>query len=214
MVKQGDRQLAQFTKVVTQKDELRELMGKPSQFAVKKVISSLDEHCRTLISLSPFLVLSTSNSEGHCDASPRGDHPGFVQVLDDKTLLIPERPGNKRVDSLTNILSNPRAGLLFLIPGMGETLRINGKACIVRDEELLQRMAVKGKLPLAAVAVEVEEIFIHCAKSIKRSGLWSGNLADPLPSAAMMLTDHMKIPGVTAEQTEARLQDGYANRLY
>ncbi|MFC7373483.1 pyridoxamine 5'-phosphate oxidase family protein [Fictibacillus iocasae] len=203
-----------FQHRITDKAELRSFMGEPSEFAQKKVITRLDEHCRTLLSLSPFLVLSTSDSEGRCDASPRGDHAGFVQVLDEKTLLIPERPGNKRVDSLSNILSNPHVGLLFLIPGMGETLRINGKACIVKDEHLLEMMAVNNKLPLVAIAVEVEEIFIHCAKSIKRSGLWSGNFAANLPSAAKMLTDHMKIPGVTAEQTEARLQDGYKNRLY
>jgi uncharacterized protein len=138
-------------------------------------------------------------------------------VLDEKHLVIPERTGNKRVDSLRNILSNPRIGLLFLIPGLGETLRVNGKACLVKDDELLEQMAVKGQKPLIGIGVEVEECFIHCAKAFKRSRLWEPDSwanKEILPSAAKMLFEHAKLPGTTAEKINERLQEGYTKRLY
>lgn len=204
-----------YNSIVSSEEELRSIIGFPSELVDRKVIAIIDSHCRDFISRSPFLVLSTSDASGCCDVSPRGDAPGFVHVLDDSRLVIPERPGNRRIDSMRNLLSNPRVGLIFFIPGMGETLRINGRACIIRDEDLLERMAVNGRRPLLGIAVEAEECFLHCAKAMKRSRLWEPeSWSGLLPSASKILADHAKLPGVTAEQIEERLREGYAQRLY
>jgi uncharacterized protein len=205
------------TKVITTADELKEKFGTPSELVKNKVINYLDHHCIDFISRSPFLLLSTSNQNGKCDVSPRGDHAGFVKIIDEKRFLIPERPGNKRMDSFYNILSNPHAGLIFLIPGLEETLRINGKASLVQDEELLEEMAINGKNPLIAIAIEVEECYIHCAKAFKRSGLWQPNSWPPatsLPSAAEILSSHAKTANLTVEEVEERLKESYTKRLY
>ncbi|WP_409270064.1 pyridoxamine 5'-phosphate oxidase family protein [Neobacillus sp. SCS-31] len=197
--------------------ELRALAGKPSVRALNKVIDHLDDHCREFIAKSPFLTLATSGPGGRCDVSPRGDAPGFVLVLDDHHLFIPERPGNKRMDSVQNILHNPNVGLLFMIPGLGETLRINGKAYVCRDQELIERTAAYGKTPLFGIGVEVEECFAHCAKAFLRSGLWKPDTwlsEDSQPSMPKMLADHCKMPDMTAEDVEKALQEGYATRLY
>src|SRR5213594_2046599 len=161
-----------FKHVVTTESELRDLLGSPSQRAIKKDVAVLDEHCRAFIARSPFLLLATSSATGRCDVSPKGDAPGFVLVLDDTHLVVPDRPGNRRLDGMGNLLANPRVGLLFLIPGKAETLRINGRAWIVRDEDLLERLAHEGRRPQLAIGVEVEECFMHCAKAFKRSKLW------------------------------------------
>ena len=153
-------------------DELEGLIGSPSELAVKKRLDQLDEHMKTFIAESPFLLLGTVDRRGRCDVSPRGDGFGLARVLDPKTLVIPERRGNRRADSLRNILETGRVGLLFLIPGKGETLRVNGRACVIRDEEVLAPLAVEGKLPLVGIAVEVEECFLQCAKAMIRSKLW------------------------------------------
>jgi uncharacterized protein len=206
-----------FKEVVSSEEELRSIIGYPSELAKRKVISYIDHHCRDFISRSPFVVISTADSSGFCDASPRGDMPGFVHVLDEKRLVIPERPGNRRIDSLRNILSNPRIGLLFFIPGLGETLRVNGKAFLVKDEDLLERMVVQEKKPLLGIGVEVEECFIHCAKAFKRSRLWEVESWEPnetLPSAAKIYADHAKLPDMTEEDIAKRLQEGYKKRLY
>lgn len=203
--------------VVTSAEELQEWLGTPSQLAANKVIDHLDTHVRHFISLSPFLTMSTADANGHCDVSPRGDAPGFVLVLDEKRLVIPERPGNKRIDSIRNILSNPRVGLLFLIPGLEETLRINGRAVVVRDAELLAKMAVNGRSPLLGIVVEVEECFVHCAKALKRSGLWKPETwqeREHLPNPARMIADHVKLPGVTTEKVAGMLEESYTKRLY
>ncbi|HWK22493.1 MAG TPA: pyridoxamine 5'-phosphate oxidase family protein [Ureibacillus sp.] len=206
-----------FENTIKSEEELRSIIGDPSELVKNKVINHLDHHCIDFISKSPFLVLSTSDKYGYCDASPRGDKPGFVLVLNEKQLVIPERPGNKRIDSLRNILSNPQIGLLFFIPGLGETLRINGHATIVNDEELRNKMAVGDKVPLLGIGVEVEECFIHCAKAFKRSGLWDVNTwaeEDELPSAAKMLQEHAKLDNSSVEDIQKRLNDGYRDRLY
>ena len=161
-----------FHDVVTGPEELRELIGHPIELAVRMQLTALDQHCRAFIAHSPFLLIGTSNSVSQGDVSPKGDPPGFVQVLDDRTLVIPDRPGNRRLDTLMNIVGNPEVGLLFLVPGMEETLRVNGRATIVRDEELLDSMIVNGKRPLLAIVVEVHHAFLHCAKAFKRSRLW------------------------------------------
>lgn len=206
-----------FRDVIATEEELRQMLPSPSKLAANKVISHLDDHCRDFIARSPFLTMSTADGAGHCDVSPRGDAPGFVLVLDDKHLVIPERIGNNRVDSIRNILSNPQIGLLFLIPGLGETLRINGSACVVRDPELLARMAAQGKSPHLAIGVEVEECFIHCAKAFKRSQLWQpDSWGDPanLPNVSQILVDHVKLPNLTAADVSASLQESYSKRLY
>lgn len=203
--------------MIKTEEELRSIIGFPSELVKRKVITYLDQNCREFIEKSPFLILSTSNHLGLCDASPRGDMPGFVLLLDENHLLIPERPGNKRIDSMRNILENPNVGLLFLIPGLGETLRINGKAYLVQDEELLEQRAVKGKKPLIGIVVRVEECFIHCAKAIKRSKLWEPEAWEDkelLPSAAKIILEHTKMPGTTEAEIAKRLQEGYKNRLY
>ncbi|OFW77123.1 MAG: phosphohydrolase, partial [Alicyclobacillus sp. RIFOXYA1_FULL_53_8] len=172
-----------FEQRISTEEELRELLGYPSELVRQKVINHWDRHYREFIDLSPFILMSTANLHGECDVSPRGDSPGFALVLDDKHLVIPERPGNRRMDSLRNILSNPYIGLIFLIPGLEETLRVNGKASILRDESLLGTMGVNGRTPMVAIGIEVEECYIHCAKSLKRSRLWQ---AETWPDLAVL----------------------------
>lgn len=196
-------------------ETLRAHLGEPSDLVRRKKIRQLDPHCRRFIALSPFLVLSTADAEGGCDASPRGDAPGFVSVLDDGRLLIPERRGNKLADSLLNILENPRVGLIFLIPGVDETLRVNGRAGLTRQPDLLAPLAVKDKAPELGILVEVEEAYLHCGKAMIRARLW-----DPasrierasLPSLGQMIAD--QVSGCDPDETEAYVQESYRNRLY
>ncbi len=172
--------------------ELRALHAPTSDLVKKKCVDRLDRHCRDFIALSPFLVLGTANAEGKADVSPRGDPPGFVKVLDDRTLLIPDRPGNNLLDSLSNIVANPEVGLLFVIPGFDETLRVNGRAAVVRDAALLAPLAVEGKTPKVAIRVAVREVYLHCAKSFRRARLWDPAARVPrstLPSLGKMVMD-------------------------
>ncbi len=162
---------------------------------MKKQLAALDVHCRSFIAKSPFVLLGTSGTDGRCDVSPKGDRAGFVLVLDEQTLAIPDRPGNKRLDSLQNIVTNPHVGLLFLIPGMDETLRVNGTAELVRDDALLDRLAVEGKRPLLGIVVHVEETFLHCARSFLRAQLWDPEhfmARDEMPTLARMITDQTR----------------------
>ncbi|MFJ5760995.1 pyridoxamine 5'-phosphate oxidase family protein [Neobacillus sp. NPDC093182] len=207
----------QFKELIGSEEELRALIGFPSELVERKLITYLDHNCEEYISKSPFLVISSSDSSGKCDVSPRGDMPGFVKVLNEKYLIIPERPGNKRIDTMRNILANPNVGLLFMIRGLGETLRVNGKACFVRDSELLEQMEVKGRKPLLGIGVEVEECFIHCAKAFKRSGLWKASSwaeKETLPTAAKIIFEHANLPGSSIESIEERLTESYNKRLY
>ncbi|MFE8702970.1 pyridoxamine 5'-phosphate oxidase family protein [Cytobacillus sp. FJAT-54145] len=206
-----------FTDVIQTEEELRTLLGFPSKTVQNKTISYLDHNCMEFISKSPFLMLSTADAEGNCDTSPRGDAPGFVHVLDQKHLVIPERPGNRRMDSLRNILSNKRVGLLFLIPGLEETLRINGEAWVVRDEEILHKMQAFGKDPLLGIVVKVEECFVHCAKAFKRSHLWQPDSwlsKETLPNMPKMLAEHVNLPDVDEESMVELLEESYTKRLY
>ncbi|TLS35475.1 pyridoxamine 5'-phosphate oxidase family protein [Pseudalkalibacillus caeni] len=206
-----------FKNLISSEEELRDIIGNPGELAANKVISYLDKNCNDFISKSPFLVLSTSNTAGACDASPRGDSPGFVLTVDEKHLVIPERPGNRRIDSIKNILENPHVGLIFVIPGLEETLRINGKASITRDPELLSRMEVKGRSPLVAIGIEVEEAFIHCAKAFKRSGLWNHQSwleKEKLPHIAKVLAEHASLPDYSTEKVSEGLKESYTERLY
>ncbi|MSP68573.1 MAG: pyridoxamine 5'-phosphate oxidase family protein [Alphaproteobacteria bacterium] len=187
-----------------------------TEIATRKVLRALDRHCRDFIALSPFLCLGTCDRHGKADVSPRGDAPGFVCVLDDRTLLIPDRRGNNRLDSLTNVVDNPAVGLLFLVPGVEETLRINGRGRIVDDPTLLAASAVDGKAPATGLLVTVEEAFLHCAKALKRSRLWSGDYRvqrDRYPTAGRVFKDHSGIAR-SAEENEAFIQENYRTKLY
>jgi PPOX class probable FMN-dependent enzyme len=206
-----------FNQSLRTEAELRALLGEPSHLVQNKSISFIDSHCKDFIALSPILFLATADATGHCDVSPRGDQAGFVQVLDHQHLLIPERPGNKRADALRNILSNPHIGLIFIVPGLEETLRINGKACITQDQELLSSVSAQGRIPQVGIGVQVEECFIHCAKSFKRSNLFdfaSWPEKDRLPSAAQIVADHVNTPEVTEASVDQALQESYEKRLY
>ena len=206
-----------FKRTIETKEALKELVGTPSSLAVHKVIDHLDEHCKAFIARAPFLVIATSDKSGHCDASPRGDEPGFVSVLDQKHLLIPERRGNKRLDSLYNILENQHIGLIFLIPGFRETLRVNGKATIVTDEEFLSPLAVSNAVPVVGIGVEVEECYLHCGKAMIRSNLWnpsSWSSNEHLPRAGEILAAHASRNTQSAIEMEERLAEGYTRGLY
>lgn len=202
--------------VVTSVEELTTLLGPPSERAVRKELDHLDRHCRAFIAASPFLLLGTAGAGGRCDVTPRGDAPGSVLVLDDRTLAIAERPGNRRLDSIRNLLVNPHAGLLFLVPGREDTLRVNGRAVVVRDEDLLARLAAAGKRPQVAIVVAVQEVFLHCNKAFRRSHLWEpATWPDPesLPSLGCMLADHAELPG-PVDEIERTLEDAMARTLY
>ncbi len=206
-----------FHDTVRTEAELRGIMGTPGELAAGKQLDRLDRHCRSFIALSPFVLVGTFDAGGACDVSPRGDDPGFVTVLDEKTLAIPERPGNRRLDSLLNVLQTGSVGLLFLVPGFEETLRINGRASVVRDADILERIAARGKPPAVAIGVEVEECFLHCAKAFKRSGLWEAQgwpERSALPSLGQMFRDQGAVPGASAKDLEGRIEESYAKRLY
>lgn len=172
--------------------ELRAHFATPGRLAVLKQLDRLDHNCRRFIELSPFLCLATSRQDGLADNSPRGDAPGFVQVLDERTLLIPDRPGNNRLDSMANIIHNPNVGLLFFIPGVTETLRVNGRARLITSVDLLARFEVRGRAPKVAILVEVAEAFLHCSKALIRSRLWQEDARvdrKVLPSLGRMIAD-------------------------
>ena len=198
-------------------DQVRAVIGEPHELVVLKVRPELDEHCRAFIARSPFVALGTVDAAGNADVSPRGDPPGFVKVLDEGTLAIPERPGNKLMDSLANILETGIVGILFVIPGIEETLRVNGKATITDDPELLATMEVEGKPPKLAVVVRVEEAYLHCAKAFKRSQLWDPSVQverAALPSLGRMLRDQIRPKDMTAADIDAYAEDDYRTRLY
>lgn len=157
---------------IATEDALRALLPEPTELVSSKVATRLNALTRQFIERSPFLLLASSDANGHIDVSPRGDPSGFVQILDDETLLIPERPGNRIADSLRNILHNPRVGLLFVVPGVGETFRVNGRATLVTDRALLEPCAVEGKVPKLGILVDIECAFTHCSKAFLRSQLW------------------------------------------
>lgn len=153
--------------------QLRELLGEPAALTYRKVQDRITPLTRTLIERSPFVCLATANAQGDCDVSPRGDPAGFVRILDEQTLLLPERPGNRLADSLRNIVSNPRVGLLFVIPGVTDTFRVNGRATLTTDVALLSASSVEGKTPKLGIIVDVEQAYTHCSKAFIRSDFWN-----------------------------------------
>ena len=187
---------------VTDEAALRALHHAPMSRATDKVLTALDNHCRQIISLSPFCLLSTQGAGG-ADVSPRGDPPGFVRILDDRTLLLPDRVGNNRLDGMANVLSNPAVGMLFLVPGMSETLRVNGKARITDDPGLLADSEMQGRAPKIGLLIAIEEAFMHCAKALVRSDLWNPDRhidRSQLASYPAMLRDHVE--GLTDEEND------------
>jgi len=196
-------------------DGLRSIYKQPNQRALEKQITWLDPHCKKFIELSPFLVLSTQGPDGWGDVSPKGDAPGFVAILDDNTVAIPDRLGNNRLDTLTNLIRNPGVGLMFLVPGVGETLRINGTAEIRDDDELRERFAVNGRLPATVIVVTVKEAYLHCAKAIMRSNLWDGDIQvdrSLLPSVGEMIRDQRG--STDPAETQAEMVEYYKKNLY
>ena len=194
-------------RTITSEQELRDLYGHPGERAVAKERPVLNADCRAFIAHAPFLVMGTAGADGRCDVSPKGDAPGFVHVLDERHLAIPDRLGNNRLDGLRNILENDHVGLIFFIPGREDTLRVNGRARIARDEALLDRLAVNGKRPVTALVVEVEQAFMHCARAFKRAGLWEPARwpdAAGVRSMQRMIWDLLPVkpPGQTVEEYE------------
>ena len=194
--------------VIETVEELRSSYGEPSERAVKKSLDRLDRHCRRFIELSPFVVIASSGADGRADCSPRGDAAGFVAVLDDRTVLLPDRRGNNRADSLNNVLENPYVGLLFMIPGADETLRLNGRAALTTDPILLDPLAVNGRAQRSGLVVEVEEVFLQCTKALVRAKLWADesrvDRKAALPSFGQMLADHVGLPDGEAVDRELR----------
>jgi PPOX class probable FMN-dependent enzyme len=200
---------------LTGRASVRAHYGAPSEMSLAKELTRLDKHCRAFIALSPFVVLASSDAQGRCDSTPRGDAPGFVAVLDDVTLAIPDRSGNKRVDTMLNVMDNPRLGALFLVPGINETLRVNGRVRISLEPALLASMAVNGKLPNAITLLAVEEVYFQCAKALLRSDLWNPEKRVPrgtFPSLGRVLADQIK--GTEAERLEQAIDERYRNALY
>lgn len=205
-----------FREVITTEAELRKIIGEPSELVLNKVVASLDGHCRQFIAKSPFVLVATVDAEGLVDVSPKGDPAGFVRVLDDNTLAIPDRLGNRRVDTFRNLLQNPNAGLIFLVPGRRDTLRVSGKAEIVRDGELRATMAVKGRAPELALVLHVERALFHCAKCTIRSSLWDPAGwpdASDVSSPAESLLAHAR-PQASIADMQKLIDEDIRERLY
>jgi uncharacterized protein len=206
-----------FEHRITTMDELRALIPPPDAPAVHKDIDHVDVHCRAFIARSPFLVIASTGADGSCDASPKGGDPGFVRVLDDHRLAIPDYPGNRRLDSWTNILATGRLQLIFFIPGVLETLRISGRGCLTRDPAVLGLLDDRGRTPKLALGVEVEVAFLQCGKSLKRSALWdpaTWPAKEDVPKAARVFADHIDLPGITEEAAVHHLAEDYEKNLW
>jgi hypothetical protein len=212
----GDVRFSEYSEIVTSVEEIRATIAEPTQASVDKVIDRLDDYCRAIIAKSPFIMIASANPDGQPDISPKGDPLGFVRVLDEKHLAIPERPGNRRLDTFINLLDNPNVAIIFMIPGKGETLRVKGEARIVRDEALRETMAVKGRIPEFAVVVHVEQAMMHCPKSIVRSKLWEPDAWPDLsdtPSIAETSVAHANLD-MTPEEYRASMVAAGRAKLY
>jgi uncharacterized protein len=201
---------------VTTEAALRELVGEPGERSVTKERRTLHARDREWLAASPFCLIATAGADGTCDVSPKGDPPGFTHVLDDSTIAIPDRPGNRRVDGFRNVLANPHVGLIYLVPGREETLRINGRARLVRQAPFFDDMVVRGHRPDLAMVVEIEQIFFHCAKAFKRAALWRHETwPDPaaLPSIARITLD-VQPTRETFDELERYYGPSYDERLY
>ena len=205
--------------MIGSEEELRAKFGEVSHLAAAKSRPALDRYSRQFISLSPFLVISTADAKGRADLSPRGDPPGFVHVIDDNTILIPDRPGNNRLDTMANIVANPNVGILFFVPGFEDTLRLNGRARITDDAALLSTCSISGKLPKVGILVKVDEVFMHCAKALKRSKLWEADYRQDraqMPSIARIILEQTCTPVAEPEaaRIDAEVEEEYRTALY
>jgi hypothetical protein len=202
--------------VIDSHEQLRDLVGEASGNAKRKKITVIEQHARTIIEHSPLVLLATSAVDGTCDVSPRGDPAGSVLILDEHTLVLAERPGNRLADSLTNLIDNPRAGLLFVVPGMNESLRVNGRVTLVSDAPFFERLVVRGKRPQLAIMLHVEDLYLHCAKAFLRSSLWDPatwpERAD-IPTMGRMMKDQLAL-AASAEELDADLDNSSATKLY
>ena len=206
----------EFKDTITTSAQLRGVLGQPSAMVEAKVIPALDVHCREFIARCPFLLIASADGAGKVDVSPKGDPAGFVHVLDDQTIAIPERLGNRLADTLLNILQRPQVGLLFVIPGRRETLRAGGTAKIVRDDWLLERMVVAGKKPALATVVTLDRVFFHCAKCVIRSSLWKPEGwpdINGMATLAQAVKDHAKLKD-SVDTLQEVLDTSYRDRLY
>lgn len=208
----------EFTETITTRAALRKVLAEPSEFVTNKEVTELDDHCRDFIARSPFILIASSDGVGSIDISPKGDPAGFVRVLDDTTLAIPDRPGNHRADTFENVLRHPFVGVIFLIPGTKNTLRVRGRATIVRDTALRESMQIDGRVPKLALVVDVTAAYFHCAKCIIRSKLWSGEqIAAAAGTDDMLLAETMVKHGglpVTVQAMQELIVDDEAKRLY
>lgn len=201
-------------------EELRDKFGEVHPLALAKTRPALDRYAKQFIAMSPFLVISTADASGKADLSPRGDPPGFVHIVDDATILIPDRPGNNRLDTMANIVANPQVGCLFFIPGFEDTLRLNGRARITDDAGLLAHCTVNGKPPKVGILISVEEVFMHCAKALKRSKFWGPEYRQDraqMPSIARIILDQTCETGVdegAAQAADESTEDDYRTGLY
>ena len=201
---------------VTSREELRSAFEATHDIAIRKELSLIDEHSQRFIEKSPFLLIGSQGASGNGDVSPKGDQPGFVKCLDNKTLAIPDRPGNNRLDTWENIVENPGVGLIFIIPGMNETLRVNGEARLTLDAELCSTMQVNSRPAKAVLIVKVREVYMHCAKAFIRSKLWSHDTWAPrsdMPSLGQMLKDQAELEE-TASEFDNILDDDYKTSLW
>lgn len=197
--------------------QLRGLYEDPMELALLKQLDRLDDHCRNFIAHAPFVVVGSTRQGRGTDVSPRGDAPGFVRVLDANTIAIPDRPGNNRLDTMSNIVTDSEVGLLFFIPGIDETLRVNGRARLSRDPALMAAAAVKGREPRLMIIVAVREAFLHCGKALKRSRLWHDDYRvekKDFPSLGRMIVEQTKPKQLTVEQADAFIEDNYVTGLY
>jgi PPOX class probable FMN-dependent enzyme len=202
--------------VLTRADEVEAVLGEQFESQVDKVIDHIDEHCRAWIERSPFVVISSASASGAMDVSPKGDPPGFVRVLDPKTLAVPDRPGNHRGDTFRNVLENPHVGLMFVVPMRREVVRVSGTAMVVKDAPLLRSMAVGDKVPTLALLVRVQEAMFHCGKSMIRSHMWEPDLwgpVDGLPTYGRALRDHAALEH-PVEDLEQMMDWNEKHRLY
>jgi len=207
-----------FVNVIGSEDELRELYRLPASTTQRKVQPRLDKHARAFIEASPFVLIGTTSPDGTGDVSPKGGPPGFVVTLDDDHIAVPDLAGNNLLDSIGNIVRGSGIGMLFLVPGVDETLRVNGYACVTTDVAVLDACAVKDRRPKAAIGVTVTQQYMHCAKAFRRSDLWDAQSwpqRDALPSLGCILVDQIELPdGVTAEVVDANLERGYAESMW
>lgn len=191
---------------------VRSVLGEPSQAAIDKILDHLDENCLTFLAHSPFAVMATSDAEGNCDSSPRGDYPGFVRALDERTLVIADRLGNKLADSMRNILANGHVGLLCFVPGMIETLRINGTAFVTKDSTLLAMLEQDHSTPDLAIVIRTEEVYLHCGRALLRAGLWDAEMQDlaaEVPSSGRIWASMSGLDSEVGEVIDAASVEGY-----